>query len=324
MKRINLMTSRNDQYRGVLERAGYEIHAAAVDSVDEIHSLPAADFCIIEISDANPDTESMLGLVLSRGKLLVLVKESTEEIRKLLIKLGISDLLTGPAVRYCVSCLNAIMEVGECSRGDVLVLETEDHVVRMLNSIADRFLLSTAVVSSVRDLYDAMEAKSFQMIMINLDADNIDLNALVRNSYNRPEIRSIPLYTYKDPGKGILVHELVCGLNRITRYILDSRELFGFLVTMLMRRDITGIVSDLSLFFDHDGGKRYLQDPLSSMLKQGGDGLFGSPWLGGADDFEKGMDMIARLKKALLRWEGLRWLQYDFKEGKISRSGRGE
>ena len=74
-------------------------------------------------------------------------------------------------------------------------------------------------------MIDDLKKKDIQFILINSGMDNLDFPSLVKKSLSRVEMRKHPVIAYKDMTKGIFVHEVATGLNRLTKVILNIQEL---------------------------------------------------------------------------------------------------
>jgi len=141
--------------------------------------------------------------------------------------------------------LKAIDEEPKEAAGTFVILNDDDAVKNVLMNIINRFKYRALFVGTVDDLFKAMADYGVRFMLINLGTKNIDLNGLVRKFYASQAAHNIPVLAYKDMREGLFVHELVGGLNRLTRYILSLDELYSLLVDMLFRREIIPLVSSL-------------------------------------------------------------------------------
>ena len=101
----------------------------------------------------------------------------------------------------------------------------------------------------LRDL-DALEQSAvkanYQLLLVNIEYDRALLKGLINKSVLNSDIKNIPAISYKDMANGLFVHEIVTGLNRITRVILSLDELYSCLTDMLFRKCIIPIVDGIN------------------------------------------------------------------------------
>ncbi len=255
MKKITLITSDNDLYRERFVSAGYTINN--IIKPEDVLSRPddkiyaEEDVIIHEINDADPGiSEKIINKILPGNPLIICYSNRINDVSKrILIKCGIADCIiddTGRLIDY-IKILNQKKFDPDKT---ILIIDDNKPYNRITESIISRFNYRTIIIKAIDDIFDEIKQNNIQLCLINLGTAGFDVTAFVKKSYSNPDIKKIPVIAYKNMREGLFINEIISGINRLTKVILSPEELFGFLVNILFRREISIQITDLNKFLE--------------------------------------------------------------------------
>ncbi len=327
MNNILLVTSRNQRYREALVKRGFTVSEyglpASPDLVREIETSPPCLAVITELADGSPASNRELFRSLrGKGHVICFAEAVTCDEKSFLLDCGVTDVLLSYNESHLAPYLKILGEEPEGDAGSFIVLDDNPADREAVKSIIGRFGYRTVFVNTVEELFRKIPQPGVRFILINLGAKGLDLNGLVRKFYSDVAARSIPVLAYKDMREGLFVHELVGGLNRLTRYILSRDELYSLLVDILFRKEVVPLVASIRKLADYEVNACYDTGTLSQAFFQCEKNIFTQKSLHDGDTLSSMMKAVQGLNRAILKAEGLRWLRMMGDRKDISTAGR--
>jgi len=329
MKRVLLITSKNHLYREALVKGGYAVVEytlpVSAGTIREIEDIPSCVASITEVMDGSVENRRDLYRVLKgRGQVICCAGSAvlSGDMKSFLLDHGISDILSGPSQSRVVPYLGIIGGEPDGAAGSFVVLDDDGADRDVIGAIAGRFGYGVVFVRTVDDLLGEAVKPGVRFILVNLGARTLDLNGMVRTYYSQSAVRKIPVLAYKDMREGLFVHELVSGLNRLTRYILSREELFSLLVDLLYRKEVIPLVASLRNLTDFDANLCYDTETLSQAFFQCEKNIFGQKDLQGDETLAMMMKAAQGLNRVILKAEGLKWLRMNINRKDINTAGR--
>ena len=327
MKRICLITSKNSLYRNTLAARGYAVSEygfpPAPALAAEILGLDAGDIIFVEANDvsigAYGDLYRAIG---SRERVYCCAEDLTKENRCFLLECGFSDLLAGHDDEKLAAVLRTAGAVSDLNTGTIVALEHGTAVRKVLRSIIGRFCYRVVFVSSAEELFEKTVDGSVQFVLVNIGAAGLDLNGLVRKSYSRELARSAPVLAYKDMRQGLFVHELVSGLNRLTKYILGLEELYGILVELLYRKELVPLVAALRKLAACEANACFDTESLGRAFFSCEKTIFTQASLLADATFDATAEIGQRIQGVIMKVESLKWLRFEQVRHCVSTAGR--
>ncbi|MBP7738442.1 MAG: hypothetical protein KA369_20880 [Spirochaetes bacterium] len=329
MKRVLLITSKNHLYREALVKRGYTVVEynlpVSAGAIREIEDLPSCVASITEVMDGSVENRRDLYRALkARGQIICCAGSTalSDDMKSFLLDHGISDVLTGQSESRLVPYLAIIGDGADKAAGSFIILDDDGADRDVLHAIVARFGYHVVFVKTAEDLLAKAMEPGVSFILVNLGARTLDLNGMVRRYYGNSAVRSIPVLAYKDMREGVFVHELVGGLNRLTRYILSREELFSLLVDLLYRKEVIPLVAALRNLTDFDANVCYDTETLSQAFFQCEKNIFGQKDLQDDDTLAMMMKSVQGLNRVILKAEGLKWLRMNISRKDINTAGR--
>ena len=327
MKQVLLVTSKNFLYREELVKGGYSVTEYNLpitqEKISEIGQIPSCSFSIAEATAESIDKNSELYPILrKKGNVICCADVMTDEMKRFLLDCGISDVLLKHTASHFLPVLKIIGEALDGDTGTFVVLNDDGAIREIEMNIMTRFKYRTVFVGSVDELFGAVADYGVRFILINLGTKAIDLNGLVRKFYASQAAHNIPVLAYKDMREGLFVHELVGGLNRLTRYILSLDELYSLLVDMLFRREMIPMVATLKKLTDFDASSCYDAESLSQAFFSCEKNIFDQANLFDEDILSSLIRVVQGMNKTILKTETLKWLKIEINRKDISIAGR--
>jgi hypothetical protein len=315
MKDIMLFTYTNSIMRKKLADAGFSVielkqsisgHYLASLFAEKKHIDYLA---VVELSDENIEQISgLIELLLEYAVEIVLITVMVSDgIKELSLRYGIPDILEHSDPQRLLDYLLVTGESSE-SVGKIIIMDDDKPQVSILGAIIKRFNYRPIFVSSQNELFESLNQSNIQLVLLNLGIAEFDINSFVKRSFSYSEIKKLPCIAYKDIEKGLLVNELVSGLNRLTRMILTPEELFSFLVNLFLRRELSHKIERLDAAVHMDTIGQYLMGSLSQTIKTAGEEIYSMKNIIKGDDFNKLFSISDSLKKTFTKVEGLKWM----------------
>ncbi len=316
MKKLLLATTKNFYYRESLPKNGYSITEcnlpASTEDLDGIKCHQPFDVCIIEfkeeMTEANADLYSLFG---GKTKVLCLADQIGSKGREFLINKGISDLLLRSRANQLIPYLEIMSESPGGGAGTIVVLDDNNPVIGIVSNIIGRFNYTPTPIGSVEELFNSALDSRTRFVLVNLGVKSLDLNGLVRKFYNGTYTGTIPVVVYKDMREGLFVHELVGGLNRLTRFILSIDELFSFLVDILFKKEILPHIASIKKASEFEDLYSYSEETVSRVFFMNEKRFFNQANILNDENFNQMVDITSKIKKSLLMVEGLKWLRIE-------------
>jgi hypothetical protein len=327
MKNILLVTSNNTRYRDALVKRGYTVSEynlpPSPDLLKEIHKAPPCLASITEVLDESVESGRDLYRVLcGKGRVVCFAETITVEEKSFLLDCGISDVLLSYNESHLVPYLTIISEETSGDAGSFVVLDDIGADRNVMRNMIGRYGYRVIFVNAVDELFVQVAQTGVRFILVNLGAKGLDLNGMVRKFYSDRAARDIPVLAYKDMREGLFVHELVGGLNRLTRYILTRDELLSLLADLLFRKEVIPLVGSIRKLSDFDANTCYDTETLSQAFFLCEKNIFSQKNLHDTDTLSSMMKTVQGLNRAILKAEGLKWLRMNADRKDFSTAGR--
>ncbi len=317
MNIINLITTKNSLLKVPLQNEGFIINEfSPADDVKEIEEKIVKGknnytlFEIIDFKNSTPDLFlKRIRFLYDKSKLICLSETISPDLRNFFIKSGISDCITTfspDRIALYIKSLNTKIEV---KPGLFIILDDNEFHKNMFNSIIKRFGYIIRFVSTIDELFQTVKEPDNVMTLINIGAKNLDLNGLVRQSYINPDIKKNPVITYKCMEQGLFVHEIVNGLNRLTKVILSPEELFCMLLDILFKKEIISYTSTYINTLKYEKIFSFAEKPLQQIYYENHGKIIGQDSIFEKDRIDSMIYTSEMIKRTLIRAEGILWLK---------------
>ncbi len=319
MNIVNLITSKNDQLRQPLHNEGFVVNEFSLST--ENHNLEEkivkgeTNYTLLEISDFENSTSGILTerikLLYDRSKLICYSANMTLNLRKFLLKTGISDCITDFSPERIASYIKNLNIKPEARPGTFVILDDNDLQKNMFNSIIKRFGYKTKVVSNTDELFEIAAEPDNIMILLNIGTAGLDLNGLVRRSYINSDIKKNPVVAYKCMDQGLFVHEIINGLNRLTKVILSPEEIYCMLTDMLFKKEITSFTNSYISSLKYEKIQTYAGKTIQQIYYENHGDPCGQESLFDKERIDSMIDSSEMIRRTLIRAEGIIWLRHS-------------
>jgi len=310
MIRINLITSKNDLIAPILRNEGFiadELHLN-----NQINSITHNSLTLLEIPNLNKDTDERITEIIrslnENSRIVCFCETISQDIKRFLLKNGLADCIEGFDPARISEYLKALTSLDNVNAGRFLILEDRSTHKKILTSIINRFGYTIKFISTIDELFEDIKIPGNIMLLINMGTEKLDMNAVVRKSYNDPDIKKIPVIAYKSAEQGLFVHEIINGLNRLTKVIMSPEEIFCMLTDMLFKKEImsftnyyTGLLKYAKFFSYAEKSPQQIYYEIQSD-PCGQDSLF---------DRDRMISMIQsteKMRRSLIKIDGIIWL----------------
>lgn len=230
-------------------------------------------------------------------------------LKDVLLENAVSDFLRGTDPDLAADYIDVVSSAVPAKTGSILILEQQSAHKKILQNIIKRFDYNVSFVTSIDDLSDKAE-----MVFVNLDSKNINISALIKKVLGS-ELKNIPLILYKDID-GLFAHEAASGINRISKIILSTEELYGFLVAALFKKTLSKILTPFCETADYSNISAFSGEPFNKIYNMIGPDIFFMKNILKHENFTTMNKSIESLRDLFLKAEGLRWLTKDEGENK--------
>lgn len=328
---VNLITYRNREFIPGFQREGIE--TAEFSPLTEPSQLKSslkkksANYTILELTDNDKTDRSKLSetvkILYSETKLICLCEKITPFISALLLENGIADCLEHFSSERIISYINFLQTRPSQKQGDFLILDDSVSHINMLNGIIKRFGYGTQFVSDAESLFSGLRDSHINMILINLGTTGLDLNGIVRRAYGNSDIKKFPVVAYKSMEQGLFVHEVLNGLNRLTKVIYSPQELFCMLVDLLFKKEIMALSSEFSSSLNLEKFRSYAVTPLSQIYYATQGEPFTGECIFSTNHIESMIKSAGEITTSLVKIDGIRWLRLSQSQGKRPTCGAG-
>lgn len=264
---------------------------------------------VVELTDENIERISGLtGRLLEHSvEIVLLTARISERIMDFSLRYGIPDILEHSDPQKLRDYLLLIGERPD-SAGKIIIMDDDKPQMAILNVIIERFNFRPVFVNSQNELFECLTQSNIQLVLLNLGTADFDVNGFVKRSFSHSEIKKLPCIAYKDIEKGLLVNEVVSGLNRLTRVILTPEELFSFLLGLFLRHALDQKIERLNAAVHIDDIHQYLKGSLSQTIKTAGEEIYSMKNIIRGDSFNKLLSISDSIKKLFTKVEGLKWM----------------
>ncbi len=314
---INLITGQNSLYKKFFEEKGLDTteYSPLMHDEDLQRSIKKGrrNYTILEIKDGDcSEIEKncrRMKFLYGGSKLVCLTEKITPSIKKCLITTGVTDCLISPKPERVAEYIETLEYKTLNKFGKFLILDDNEIHRNMLKGVIQRFGYKTEFITAKEELFDKINDDSIYMILINLACKNLDLNSIIRRSYASSDIKKFPILTYKDMDEGLFVHEIINGLNKLTKVILSPQELYNMMIDLLFKKDIMTDASSFNKYLEFEKYESYSQESISQIYYRIHRNLCSQPSLFTDNHMEDLLKIVDKLKNTLIRIDGIRWLK---------------
>ncbi len=316
VKNITLFSTKASGLKDRLTSAGFSVRDMPLPTAEEMttqgesHSWTGDDLCILEALPASWKVSEQMIRVL-RGfpvPLILFLHDMTPEIRKVLLQMGIADVFLAGRETALIRHLKSCHKNPATVKGRLLIHDDNEAHLTILNTLLRRFHYEPVLCRNQEELFDRASDSMIQFTLINLSNQGFDVNSLVRKSYADSRFRSIPLLVYKNQDDGLFIHELISGLNRLTKVILNTEELYTLLIHLFFRKEFYPWTDKVHSFLNITGLRDFLQHTPSQIFHTMGAGLFQLDNLFEEGPYRDIEEMVEKMREILIKAESLRWL----------------
>lgn len=273
------------------------------------HESPSDRIAVLEISDDSLEECSVVAGRLCGDDIRVVCVAAgdTDRVRGFLLREGIADLLPAGQPQRLVESVAAVGDGVAEPVGTFIALDDCAPRLRIMRSVAERFGFGLRAVGSVEDFF-AVLGNDCAATFVNLGAAGFEINRFIRMSHACGKVKLVPFIPYKDACEGIFVHEMISGLNRLTRVILSCGEMLSFLAGMLFRKALVGPIDDLARVLRYPDSAVFARESFSRLYYTLGMDAFEMDNVLGEEDHARMRGTVARMQRALVKADGVRWL----------------
>lgn len=306
MKHLNLITLSNSFYSEQLAILGYSVTCHSVSGqVSEIKS----GVSILELNDHLLEAAGAMVNGLKRlGKVICLCENHTEAVKRFLISNGIPDMIRNSEPARIAAYIEAVCEPEERYSGLISIFDENPANSEIISAITSRFGVRPVVCLDEASFFATLAKPGIEMMLVNLGTESLVLQTFLKKALLAGGFKSVPLVAYKDMKTGLFVHELVSGLNRITKVVLSIEELFYMLFSLLFNRELYSNVSSISSISQFEKKAEY-SSSLSQIYHTSAPGIFEKDSLYDSAVMAGIYDSADMIKRCICKAEGLMWMK---------------
>ncbi|MCP4130702.1 MAG: hypothetical protein GY754_06940 [bacterium] len=314
MKTVLLITCQNSRYKDALIKADQIVipynQPVTKDEFEKIKKSRSWDYAIVEPDLENIAATRMLLSTISRnGRVICIVNDLTDALKKILLENGISDVIQADDIKRLLAYIKVFNKEAATNAGKILILDDNPTTKKILKSIITRFNYKPVFAASTDALFKNLGQANLQLILMNLGLKNLDLNDLIRKSYSQTDLKRIPVIAFRDMSTGLFVHELISGLNKLTKFILSPDELYSFLIDILFRKEIIPVVGTINKSVNYEGLSFFSKETLSQIYHTNENSIFTYDNLLHEDNIEGMLHLMTLFKKTVIKADGFKWLR---------------
>ena len=318
MNIVNLITSKNELLRQSLLNEGFAVNefspATENHNLDEKILKGKNNYTLLELPEIDNSVNGILSdrikLLYEKSKLICFSENINPTLRGFLLKAGISDCITDFSPERITSYLKNLNIKPETRAGTFVILDDNELQKNMFNSIIKRFGYRTLFVSTTDELFENVSDPDNIMVLINIGTTGLDLNGLVRKSYNSSDIKKNPVVTYKCMDQGLFVHEIINGLNRLTKVILSPEELYCMLTDLLFKKEITSYTNSYLNSLKYEKIYTYAGKTIQQIYYDNQGNPCGQESLFDKVRIDSMIESAEMIQRTLIRAEGIIWLRH--------------
>ena len=109
--------------------------------------------------------------------------------------------------------------------------------------------------------------------------------------------------------RGLYIHEMLAGLNRVANIILSSEEAYSYLLDILFRKELFRAVNKLNMSLEEENITMYSQETLSRIYSLLGTNIFSMKNLFQNEKIENLKNITDSAREAIVKAQGLKWLR---------------
>ncbi len=268
MKNIALITNSFANLKDNLIDNGFTVDIYALNSLQNQQQVIKNKNYQQILFELTPESIKHYNTISNKpGQAIAIAKDGNPPAFKDLLQNGISKFITQKNFD-CIIPLLVDPVQGIKSRGNIVLFEEKDILKNLLSDIILNFNYKPVHIHSNKDLYNTAAIPETELIIINLSNSNLKINELIHEAYNDSRLRQIPVIIYKDMDEGLFIHELIAGLNRLTKYILSINETLHYLVKMLYKNNLIPLISKLNAAAHAQCNHFYAEKSLKQIVNQ--------------------------------------------------------
>jgi hypothetical protein len=321
MKRVCIDTDRFDSFRAPCHRDDFIVAAHALQGAAGAE-YPPADYYVIDECPPN-ELAARLAAVRGRGRTLCLMKDVGPDERRALLAGGVVDVVDPDDRGNALAYVKMLDTDPAPSAGAIIVLDSDRLHHAAIGGIVTRFGYRVLFADRTDHIGDHMHKSNVQFVLINLGMDLAEVNEFVRAYATRVEMRTVPVIAYREMSQGLYIHEILRGLNRLTRFVLSIEELYSFLVDIMFRKDVIPLLDGLNYSADFKASSCYAREPLKKIYYLNEGNFFGGENILNRENMERMEGGRNLLSQAFFRVKGLRWLRSEARERNLATCGAG-
>ncbi len=237
--------------------------------------------------------------------------------REYFFKHGIAEVLESNNADRIADYIDITEKYSNKMYGKLLILDDDVQRINIFNTIIGRFNYNPVIVESIDKLFENISV-NIQFILVNLGTKNFDLGYFLRKSFSSEMYKKIPVILYKETIEDLYIHEMISGLNKVSKIILTADELYSFLVDILFRKELSPGINLLTETLDIDNLNRFASEPLNRLYSIIGTNIFTMKKIITKDNIEIIEGRIESLKNLVIKVDGLKWLIKNNTENKSS------
>ena len=316
MNIVNLITTKNNLLKQPLLNRGFtvnEFNSLVINKLYEKIKRGDNNYSLVEISDFSEfKSEEFLERIkwfYENSKLIIFSETMTLNQKKFLLKIGISDCITHFAPERIASYIKSLNFKPEAKIGKFVILDDNIAHRNIIHSIIKRFGYETTFISTIEELFQIISDSDNIMILINIGTTDLDLNKLVRKSFANSDIKKNPVIAYKNMDQGVFIHEIINGLNKLTKVIFSPEELYSMLIDMLFKREIISHTNPFITSLQYEKNSSYFKKTLQQLYYENNLNTFVKESLFERDRIDSMTTSLEMMRKTLIRAEGIIWLK---------------
>ncbi len=305
---------------GGITTSNFSLPLSEADFTHIMSSPP--EYILIETKEGAFIEESMLGKIAETfgniSRLIFITGALTESVRETMLKYGISDIIGAGDTERIINYITALHSLKDFSTGKIAIFEKQPVTSRHLGNIIRQFGFTPVFMDSFNSFEKLLKKENVQMVLLNLEFDRVTIKNLIKKTINDMEIRMVPVISYKDMARGIFVHEIVSGLNRLTKVILSHEELYSYLLDLLFRKKIIPVTDILNKSADYESSAYYSKKTLSQIFYMNEKDMLYSKNILAEENYEGMLHAVSLLRQSLILAEGLKWMRVNPRRDNLS------
>lgn len=309
MKEIILATSRNSFFREPFIKGGFSVREVEPPFTDLTAAAAGKGAVLVyELKGSNLSALENFTMKNNSVRVICIAGRDIHPDPARLSRAGVFDLLIDPEPAALFSYVGTVTRENSGGFGRIILLDDNTSASNVIRGICSTMGYRVENVSTVPLLLESLAKPAIQFVIVNIGMNRLNIRELINSFSARPDLKSLPVIVYKDMAAGIFVHEIAAGLNRITRSIVSSEELYGFLASNLFKKRFMPAFFSLGAQLDADKNICYAKDTISRIIFSGGCSLFEGDNLFNDHSPVEMMDHLDSMNSLLVAVSGLKWL----------------